>query len=1288
MLLNLTKIMKYKLLRYSLLSMFVMLCGGGVFAIGQALSNAQADKTGTIVFGNNGTKINAATVTGSDNLGNTWTITTEGTTSFNQNAAYSQVGSKNSPATSITFTTTLPTSVSIKSMSAKFGGNSGTKGNIVLEVGNTTIGRGVLNETEDVEIRGDLPAAVEGNVLTVTVDNIDKGVKCYSISYTYEDNDTRTETFVDISNPVTTATVGEEYFLPTATVHTADGAPVENSCVTWSSSNEDVAEVAASFAGLILKKAGTAKITASFDGTGTPYKSSSAEFTLTVTEKVFEVGSIGRFVALDDKAAFKFTGEVLIVAKPTDKYLYVKDNTGSCLLYDAGGEKFENASVGKKIAANWTGTVSIYKKLFEVIPDKAVTVTDADAVAVEYPEVTISYVVADNVNEIVKLTGVTYTSVQNRNFTINQAGATAGIKGYNQFGITIAEPVDGATYTMIGAISRYNDDIQFQPISIEKEGAPEKLYICGDMTEWANSQGLPNLEEMPYNAETKSFEYTGVTVTPDYKISFIFSDVASSDSWEDFNANHRYAVNDEEAVAAEGQPMKLKKISSSASMITISTPGTYTIHVDDNLMFSIEKTADWVDTYFVAGAIGDKPHIDETTWQAEPDELFTIAWQKNHLNNQMEIDEEVASNVQYKKVYEGIKLAQGDVINYKFVKNGTQWIPSDNAADLSYTITESGLYTITFIFDPYATAYTPANTIIVEKQNTVSEIVLWECGDAPAPIVWWMNQAVIDNLTIENNVEVGDLINIYMTDIPADAEAGNWSYMAALAGSDNAQITRFIAIPETPTHVQQYYVSGDMLQMMRTHGLMPWGTGYSVTKISLTKMNSPYYAKMNTVWVGDADNQDDRTNAFIDVVHFGNVNNQRGVNSGDILKVKVNGVKPSVSVGPNDLIFYQTQEEDGVWQATLTKEQAYALKTGYLILASDYAIEYVAIQAGNNIDKPTPYSFEWKNNGSLEATTGTDGISYTDLFSIMDPTGETYIDMTEEVVNTLNPIWFYSSNTSVAQWDSENNKLLIMGVGEATITACCSNNFLYSFAGESNYAEYNLTVIVTDPSTTTQEDRDAINLGDFRKWKGTINTGKWEHRIVKEHVLWDAKREGYVKVRERSYLSNKRALNREPLEYSSQTGHSPVHRAAGDDELSMDKLLFTAEPEGIEIDLTEGGIILNGSVDIPCVHAGDVVRILTKSENDEPYSIAEKELQDTDITTDADGNPFIVFDTEDKSLNIAYIEIVHKTADGIEVIRIVPSFDETTPTYNLEGQRVTKDYRGVIIQNGRKINNK
>ena len=140
--------------------------------------------TGTIYFGNadGSTPINATTKKGTDSMGYEWTITTVGTTSFSQSTYYSQVGSKNSPATSITFTTTLASTVTITNFSAKFGGFSDTEGDITLKVGETTVGSGSLNGTDDVVVENSSMAA--GTVLTITVTNIAKGVKCYYITYT------------------------------------------------------------------------------------------------------------------------------------------------------------------------------------------------------------------------------------------------------------------------------------------------------------------------------------------------------------------------------------------------------------------------------------------------------------------------------------------------------------------------------------------------------------------------------------------------------------------------------------------------------------------------------------------------------------------------------------------------------------------------------------------------------------------------------------------------------------------------------------------------------------------------------------------------------------------------------------------------------------------------------------------------------------------------------------------------------------------------------------------------
>ena len=147
-------------------------------------SAALVDMTATIKFGTNDVKIDEASVTANDDQKNSWTITTVGTNSFTPYPTYYQIGSKNSAATSITFTTTLPEDAEVTSISAKFGGNKGTTGTITLKVGEASVGTGVLNATTDVTVTSKTTAV--GNKVTITVTGIAKGVKCYNIQVKYK----------------------------------------------------------------------------------------------------------------------------------------------------------------------------------------------------------------------------------------------------------------------------------------------------------------------------------------------------------------------------------------------------------------------------------------------------------------------------------------------------------------------------------------------------------------------------------------------------------------------------------------------------------------------------------------------------------------------------------------------------------------------------------------------------------------------------------------------------------------------------------------------------------------------------------------------------------------------------------------------------------------------------------------------------------------------------------------------------------------------------------------------
>lgn len=214
-----------------------------------ATATSWAATTGTITFGTNNVKITKASMTAADDQGNSWKITTVGTTSFTQQPTYSQVGSGSKPATSITFTTTLPKEVKVTSLSAKFGGFKGTAGTIKLSVGSTEIGTGSLSETKDVTVTATSEAS--GTQLTVTVTNITKGVKCYNITYTYEDSAEPEKAVKSLA--ITGEPTNKEYYVGgkfnpaglvvTATYEDESTAPV-TPYVTWTFNPTEFTEVA------------------------------------------------------------------------------------------------------------------------------------------------------------------------------------------------------------------------------------------------------------------------------------------------------------------------------------------------------------------------------------------------------------------------------------------------------------------------------------------------------------------------------------------------------------------------------------------------------------------------------------------------------------------------------------------------------------------------------------------------------------------------------------------------------------------------------------------------------------------------------------------------------------------------------------------------------------------------------------------------------------------------------------------------------------------------------------
>ena len=292
---------------------------------------------------------------------------------------------------------------------------------------------------------------------------------------------TITVTFADAGSIVTKQPAGLSFSAESVEITLGESsftAPTLTKATTaevkYSSTNEKIATVdeATGAVTITATAAGTAKIRANTEEND-EYYAGQAEYQIIVKEAASGIANIAAMNALENGKEFTFNGKVTVVYE-SGKYVYIKDNTGSSLLYKSG----LNVKKGDVIKAGWEGKVSVYNNLFEVVPS---TTLEKDGTAeVTYPEATVADVKAENMNQVVVLKGVTYGDINGKNFKIG-----TNIAGYNQFGITIPTPEEGATYDIEGVISVFKTNVQFQPISITKVSGdtpePPKPTECANI---------------------------------------------------------------------------------------------------------------------------------------------------------------------------------------------------------------------------------------------------------------------------------------------------------------------------------------------------------------------------------------------------------------------------------------------------------------------------------------------------------------------------------------------------------------------------------------------------------------------------------------------------------------------------------------------------------------------------------------------------------------------------------------------------------------------------------------
>lgn len=548
-----------RLLRYSLLCMLILLCGGSAWA---------EDATLAVDF-------EKETTSYTD-----WTFTNFATKQTNSGVAAhggSYFGSTNSKTSGSLVTkeklakpkniqfyiSKTSTNNTTSSWIIKVSTDGETWTNVKTQSASADITKGTWTEvTQDLTSYTNVYVGIfyDGTTAIRTIDDV---------TLTYENvNDTRTATTLAFAEGyATTGTEGGTIDLPTATVMAGETA-VTGAEVTWKSSDESVAKIEGNKISLLTP--GTATITASYDGDDT-YKKSSATYQLTVTEVSIEGLSSMVIVFKDSGNDSDGTSAVSSIDA------IISEGTDYVSTIDAA--KVYNGRTGRGLklgASSNPGTLTL--TLAQAVKPIKITFD-----AMQYSD--------------------TETSITVNGKTITNLGSELATYSVIYDGETEVSSIEISTPSKRAYIT--NVKIYYEP-----EATPDPLYILGveDLNEDNNTWSLPaDMKEMTWNAENEAYEYTLNNTSTAY---FCFSQTneITENDWETFNSTYRWAYSEGGFTPEINTETQLNKVTGGNDNIELPA-GQWTISVTQDMIMTITGEATPVTPteakYYVVGNMTD-----------------------------------------------------------------------------------------------------------------------------------------------------------------------------------------------------------------------------------------------------------------------------------------------------------------------------------------------------------------------------------------------------------------------------------------------------------------------------------------------------------------------------------------------------------------------------------------------------------------------------------------------------------------------------------------------------------
>lgn len=263
--------------------------------------------------------------------------------------------------------------------------------------------------------------------------------------------------------------------------------------VTYTSSNPEIVEVAADGT-ITAKAAGSAVITASSEENA-EFLAGNASCTVVVATEVYSYADMT--AASQNSGDMVYVNFAYTVTYVNGAYIYAADIFDNPVLFYNSGTSYQPGNILK---TGYFAEYSPYNKL----PEWKITGDLPEALEGGrlYPA-TYKSVSESNVNEVFYLAEVTFTeatpTAKSKNFTGILADGTE-LAFRTQWAVETS--VEPGTYTVYGALGRYNSTLQFFPISYKEYEAdpelPETLDVTADNAKTFSYDFTPASESAPF----------------------------------------------------------------------------------------------------------------------------------------------------------------------------------------------------------------------------------------------------------------------------------------------------------------------------------------------------------------------------------------------------------------------------------------------------------------------------------------------------------------------------------------------------------------------------------------------------------------------------------------------------------------------------------------------------------------------------------------------------------------------------------------------------------------------